>query len=474
MNPMDILELIGETEDFYVMDAAENAFRVKRVRTITKKLWIFAAILAAMVIFMGCMWIVRITTATTPDYPVVENSQIGREIVHISASEVNATGMHVTVQMDGFDSGPGRAVIMLRPGPFVLERKTEDGWVALSPLVSDPDWNSDEVWTDGYLDWYVNWTTVYGILDSGTYRYVFDLLEGHEAFCCEFTVTPDTGNVAAKALRDVLNSDAYCVRLITESEFDSLDSLSDSDREALINRNACWVYEYWKSGDDLLHLVYRNDVLWVGMMYRDGEKYTLDHEGDNRNNPITGWSFWPDMDLNRLTEWANLLMEDSEGWEVNLDAGGALVSLRRIGEPRRDDKYPVDVTAVESWEFLTGDSAGSAAKIAGQDVDTVQSFSWQEDQEQMKALDVAFVNTTAQPVTTASEAIARALTECTVEHDKIVVYRDADAGMWKVEFQILYGYQGYGFVYLDDNGITRMVSAAGSKVYEFQQYYPGP
>ena len=72
------------------------------------------------------------------------------------------------------------------------------------------------------------------------------------------------------------------------------------------------------------------------------------------------------------------------------------------------------------------------------------------------------------------EAIERVKAECTVQYDKIVVYRDEEAGMWKVEFQIMYGYQGYQYIYLNDDGITQMVSGAGSKVPEWQDQYPNP
>ena len=64
------------------------------------------------------------------------------------------------------------------------------------------------------------------------------------------------------------------------------------------------------------------------------------------------------------------------------------------------------------------------------------------------------------------EAIERVKAECTVQYDKIVVYRDEEAGMWKVKFQIMYGYQGY--IYLNNDRITQMVSGAGSKVPEWQ------
>ena len=54
------------------------------------------------------------------------------------------------------------------------------------------------------------------------------------------------------------------------------------------------------------------------------------------------------------------------------------------------------------------------------------------------------------------------------------IYRDEAAGIWKIEYQIMYGYQGFEYVYLNDDGITVMVSGAGSKVEEWQAEYPGP
>ena len=46
--------------------------------------------------------------------------------------------------------------------------------------------------------------------------------------------------------------------------------------------------------------------------------------------------------------------------------------------------------------------------------------------------------------------------------------------MWKVEFQIMYGYQGYQFIYLNDEGITQMVSGLGSKEPLWKELYPDP
>lgn len=443
-------------------------------RKLIPKVWLIAAILAAMAVTMGCAWAVHLTIAAHPDYTVLDGTGIPKEIIHLSVSDVTKTDMHVSVAIDGFEPGSEQAIYMLQNGPFVLERMSDQGWIQLPVLVDDPEWDADTVWTDGNSDWIVNWSAVYGVLDSGTYRYTITLLEGCEPVSVEFTIGTELDTELAEHLESILSADTYYVSYTVRNEFGSFENLSEEEKELLENENAVWVYEYWKSGKDLIHLIYRDDVLWVGMMYKDGIKYTLDHEGDDRTKPIIGWNPWPDMDINRLTDWISLLTETPDSWAAEYDSDGTLVKLHRSRPTDKYDNYPVEVTSFETWEFSTGNHAQADQKFSDQDVDAAQVFSWEDDRKNMKALDVEFVNTDAQPVSIASEAIARAKTECTAGYDKIMVYRDEEAGMWKVEFQIMYGYQGYQFVYLDDQGITRMVSAAGSKVPEWQDMYPNP
>jgi len=438
------------------------------------KVWLIAAIIAVMVFMMGCAWVIHLTIAAHPDYPVTDAASISDDRIHVSVSDVTKTDMHVYVAIEGFEPGSEMAVYMLQSGPFVLEKRTDSGWEKLPVLVDDPEWDADKVWTDGNSDWIVNWSAIYGVLDSGTYRYTINLLEGHDPVSAEFTIGSELDTDLTGHLESILNADSYCVKYTIRNEFGSLENLSRDERELIENENAVWVHEYWRSGEDLMNLIYREDVLWVGMMYKDGIKYTLDHEGDDRTKPIIGWSPWPDMDMNRLTDWISMLTVDTDSWEAEYDAAGALTRLERRSHTGRYDDYDVEVTYIETWEFKTDNRSETAEKFAAQGVDTAQGFSWEEDQKNMKSLDVEYSNTTALPIHTASQAIERAKAECTVQYDKIIVYRDEEAGMWKVEFQILYGYQGYRYIYLNDDGITQMVSGAGSKVPEWQDMYPGP
>ena len=112
--------------------------------------------------------------------------------------------------------------------------------------------------------------------------------------------------------------------------------------------------------------------------------------------------------------------------------------------------------------------------LDSQNTNVWQNFSWEEDQKSKTPRDAVFVNTTSNPISTSAEALALAENERTVEYTQVKIYRDEAAGIWKIEYQIMYGYQGYEYVYLNDDGITVMVSGASSKVEEWQADYPGP
>ena len=98
-----------------------------------------------------------------------------------------------------------------------------------------------------------------------------------------------------------------------------------------------------------------------------------------------------------------------------------------------------------------------------QNTNVWQAFSWAADKQTHTAMDVPFVNTTSNPISTATEAFALAEKECSVDYSQAMIYRDETAGIWKIEYQILYGYQGYQYVYLNDDGITVMVASAEPK-----------
>ncbi len=128
------------------------------------------------------------------------------------------------------------------------------------------------------------------------------------------------------------------------------------------------------------------------------------------------------------------------------------------------------ITAV--LEILPVDSAEASRTLAAQDTGFFRSFDWAADRERYAPLDVAFQNTTSAPADTVAQVIALADKECTVDADQITVYRDEAAGIWKVEYHIVHGYQGYQLVYLDDQGITQRIAQTPSKDAGAEFYAP--
>ena len=445
------------------------------------KVWLIAAIISAMVFMMGCAWVV-IKLAESPlfNYPLTESAEVDPDRIHLVVSDVTSTSMQITCSIDGVEQDKD-AIYILRNGPFTLEKQTDAGWEQLSEKISDPLKDPDEVLTDGTLEWFVDWSAVYGILEPGVYRFTTTVLEGNVPMSTTFTVeaAAEQSNIGAeltKIASEILDRDYYYVRYYEKFEFGSFENLTDDEKSFLEAEYGSYsVYEYLKYGNDMLHVIHEDQHVTMGQMYKDGIKYRLDHENDDRTNPVVGWSQWPDMDLENLTWWVGLLTDSGKEWVPQYAEDGTLEKITcTVHKDKFNNYYNVEVDHIQVFEFVKAEPAKIAEIIGQENVNTSRTFSWEEDQKNMKSLDVAFVNTSAQPVSNTSEAIARAMAECTVEHDKIIVYRDEDAGMWKVEFQIMYGYQGYQFVYLDDNGITHMVSGAGSKVPEWQELYPNP
>ena len=137
------------------------------------------------------------------------------------------------------------------------------------------------------------------------------------------------------------------------------------------------------------------------------------------------------------------------------------------------DDLGVDSYSTIHVEIVDTSRQEIAKVLEEQNTNVWQDFSWEEDQKIQKPLDTAFVNTSSNPISTAGDALALAEKECTVAYNQVKVYRDEAAGIWKIEYQIMYGYQGYQYVYLNDDGITVMISGSGSKVEQWQTDYPG-
>lgn len=478
MNGKELFLDLTFIDSRFIAEAETAIPQRKQGRTLPRKLLLVAAILALSMLLVGCGTVVyHLVIAESPlfDLPRLEASQIDPEDILLQVEDASPSGICIQFDIEGLGSEE-IGLIVLEDGPAMLEKQTETGWETVPRKMENPDWMPQVTMTDGHTQWYVGWSSIYGLLDAGIYRYTAQMLEGCGPLSVEFEIIPDMETPAMDTAEELMGRECYHLRLTSHSEYGSLENVPEAER-------ACyqipepdyetWVQDYWKNGRDLMIRYYRDNVLWLGMLYKDGVKYNMAFEGNARYNPVIGWEVWTDMDMDRLTEWSVFFDDPAYEQTLEYDEAGALAKIILKGK-QKDQFYDVYLYTTIVIDVMNTEPTTIAEVFAQQDTNTIREFYWEEDQMHYQPVDTAFKNTTPQPITNAAEAIARAEAECTVEDTNIVVYRDENAGMWKVEYQIMNGYQGYQYVYLNDDGLTVMVSGAGSKVGDWRDDYPGP
>lgn len=501
-NAMQLLEAVGQIQDEYIMDAHSDILKAASPR---RRILLIAAVIAALLALAGCAMATHYVWAESPftSLPRLTGEDINYEDIELTITGVSPTGMSLmcTIRKEAFpeeNQDEAQNAIEIINGPFYLEKKTETGWEELPKRIEDATWSKREYLTGGQLDLGYSWGLVYGRLNPGTYRLTTTVVEGQPEVRVEFNIADYANMTNAEAIQKcndaidaVLNRECYHVYLSQLQEFGEIPEGIRMDD----GQNTSYS-EFWKSGEDYLELFAREEGHVVdGMMKKDGVKYRLDNETEyDSNTPVAGWSVWPALDDERLAWWAayyepnSVLFPEGIGiisdeeitfqrktYEDNqtetisfrFDEAG---NLKKIVSTRVEKRFYaenafVPVTNTMTIEICDTDAASISKKIADQDVNFYRDFSWEKDQKERMPLNVAFQNTTVSPVTNAPEAIAQAVKECNVEYTKIVVYRDEAAGMWRVEFQILYGHGGYQYVYLNNDGITQMIANAGAKVW---------
>ena len=257
--------------------------------------------------------------------------------------------------------------------------------------------------------------------------------------------------------------------------------------------------ELWKHGADYLQarknisLEDPSQVLSTGgEMWLDGKYYGLSWEGEDPHSPVSGWwlgvdGYLDDSNFETWTygfEWYDSAVElvYQQGNTIYIlqsyfssdypyselaftfDKQGNLTGLVKSMLPSLNCTQAEKVVDGELTVYST-DAQEAAEIIDRQDVSTPMSFSYAEDAAQYPdAVTTGFRNTGATTVTTPDQARALADKECTLPvheapdmryYQSRVCY-DPEAKMWRVE---LFWWQDFQeqFVYLDEQGITRMV-----------------
>ena len=477
MNGKDLLIDLGNISHKYYEEAENETFvELQKHKTIRRPLLV-AAIIALTMLLVGCGAAIYMILAEEPwaSIPRVEGADVSREDIQITITGVSPTGLSYYCDIDGFGTEE-KSVFLYTDAPCVIEKKTDDGWLELPKQIVDTEWTADKVLTDGHFDGTLRWTTHYGYLDVGVYRITASIVEGHDDFALEFEITEAMRSEGLEMAEDLVSREFWHIRETCAREYGPLENVPDNLKEQYLrpDEGADDSSEYWKSGENYLYLMYDGDNLIHGMMYKDGIKYKLVREWESNDAPIVGWMPWPDMDLDRMTAWTYTLEAAQGEKDISHRSDGSIETVVLTTLEKDANGLDVDVTYTTTLQVMPTSQEDIEKLLDEQNTNVWQKFSWEEDQKTNTPRNVAYVNTTSNPISTSTEALALAEKERTVEYTQVKIYRDEAAGIWKIEYQIMYGYQGYEYVYLNDDGITVMISGAGSKVEEWQVEYPGP
>ncbi len=374
---------------------------------------------------------------------------------------------------------------------YFLERLEDGLWVTV-PLETDRFQNIEPRKLVAGDRQSINWEANYGQLKGGFYRignyYTFTSDSGitdTQVCYAKFRLyDPHHQALLAKAksaIEELKTRDSYHLYCI------DWDFESDGERPR--------IREAWKWGKDYLSydmMVNEPDTA-DGSMWRQGKHYGLTWEKDPVTSAVSDWHQSVDgyMDDSNFTMWAwnfewydanvELVYEEGKTLHIletfprsdvyayteivlTLDDDGDLIGLTKYYVPERSS---VTEDKLVSHELAVFDASAEDVKtvIYAQDVTTPLAFSYEEDMRQTPDAQVSgFVNTASSPIATCAQAVALADQECTLEplmnfdngYLQTKVYRDKNAGIWKVHL-FWWQHDTAQTVYINDEGITQRI-----------------
>ena len=415
----------------------------------------------------------------------------------LGAENATATGLTLIYS----ESGDGHKSLTADEG-FWIEKLVDGKWTIVTPkaeVTNAPATQIHVSWTTtDRLN--VNWADSYGALDYGFYRLgryhtvTMPSGESETQHCyAKFRLyDPNQDALLSKctqALNALKSSDSY--HLYT---FDWMTSSPDA--EYYLQE------EIWKQGNDYIEVTsypLRSNLSEMksvsGSLWRNGKYYGLEWSGDPFTSPLSSWWLSADgyrdgSNLDMWTfgfQWYDAQVEEvvQEGntirileaydfdnryqyTEISLtfDENGSLKGMVSSYLPRRNCAQS-EKTVRE--ELVVFDTPATEIRdvIQRQDVSNPTPFSYAEDQAKYPdAQTSGFKNTSAKTISNVSDAITLADKECTLPdrnagvatpYYQMSVYRDAEAGMWKVELYWWQDDECYQAIYMNDQGITQMI-----------------
>ncbi len=393
-------------------------------------------------------------------------------------------------------------------GESRLEMWDGSDYVPLDGIISG---NGPQALTPGSsLIWEVDWEDSHGPLEPGGYRLlkVFTYTDSggkteELLFRFDFRIFEPGFAKAIETCSDAVDTifDAESYHMVLR-EFSGYSS---------------GYSEYWKSGEDYLTITryFAEDgsvELCQGMMLRDGVGYRITWEGDYTNSEVSQWEVDDAVDEDHFVLWANHIWIANQimGEVFDRQDGIDIISydkrydaesmtqeeIEELSErnPRWNYDYTLrsyaffedgelksfDYTYLNSSDLETADRIPEsslavlktpeeeiARMIASVDIEKPRDFSWEDDLRMFgeKAVYEGFCNEGPNAIASVMDIIKIARTEVELprkepgvssdQYDRIKVYFDDEARIWKVKFGE--NFIDFYAVYIREDGSVHMV-----------------
>ena len=488
------------------------------------KLLIAAAIITALAIpvmaasgLIFTDWQAGATGQEKPNYDA--NPDLGSEskkwdvsgwVVQISAENETDTGLTFVCQELG---NPDKSGTLAAGDGWWLEKWDGAEYVPLDGKAADT--NALPITSGSENRWEINWESIYGKVESGSYRIGKHFTYTNTAGVAEELTYYAKFRIFTQDMAPYLDQYRAAYDALHGEESYHLSHTQWPGRE---NDYEYYVTEVWRDGDDYLSRttyyladgsIYRSG----GLLLRDGKGYSLKWDEFDVLSAITEWSavdwvapdnfdlWYSSMEVSesRLGEicvdgnilrfysyydWKDeTLFSDAEIAELEKDyptwnhdytemaytfgEDGALVKIERTKMLTLDPETADPVTDAILQVYDT--PADEIARIiASQDVTNPPAFSWAGEQAAYAETGKTegLRNTSERPITTADQAIARARNEAVpgenpdyregYDYNVVKAYFDPEAKMWKVAFTHSQDYDFVLIVYLNSDGVTQM------------------
>lgn len=423
----------------------------------------------------------------------------GEWFFKFGAVDVTDTSARILVEYSGA-YGDGTIIDgTVKSGPeYFIEEFIDGVWTTVEPTAASFS-PIPEVTLDTGGSQTIRWENNYGALPAGFYRignyYTFTGANGEtdtQVCYAKFRLYDPSHEALlskAKAAIEALKTrDSYHLY--------AFDWLLQQDFEYYLSS------EVWKHGADYLEVTrypLREDITQMtsirGSMWRGGNYYGLTWADEPVVTEITDWWQGVDgyMDDSNFSMWswdyewfdANVELVYQEGNTIHilesnsfsdqyvcteivltLDESGNLAGLAKYYLPTRNAAQKDKLVAQEMVIFDSS-SAEIRKTIDSQDLTQPMPFSYAEDvNAHPEAQTSGFKNTNLSPISSPADAVALANKECTMPqimnfdngYLQTKVYRDSEAGIWKVEL-FWWQHDTAQTVYLSDDGITQMIVA---------------